>query len=207
MSGAYEISGGQHVIHDVDMGRGSGNSYVFDYNAIRKSTKYSLSISISDSSLDSPFHGSSAAYHGRHASVPSSPTQPIHPRHRRHSEPLEASTVSYSVPSPNKSLAQTIGESKTPASNDHSSTKFKDHPKPILFKTELCRSWEEKGTCRYGYVLQSHSSNSSSGTNVNSPIPRLNYVPSHATQNIKPNSAKPSLRSLHPYIPLSYCIS
>lgn len=102
--------------------------------------------SFSDRSLDSGSQTIGIGFHGRHASVPSSPTQPIPSRHRRHSEPFNALTVNYfsnklSVP----------GSPISAASDDPGSIKFKDSSKPILFKTELCRSWEEKGSCRYGY--------------------------------------------------------
>jgi hypothetical protein len=87
------------------------------------------------------------AYHSRHASVPSSPTQPATQRQRRMSEPFNSLVrrhvgVGYSIGSTRSTgLATSL---KAPV-------KARD-PKPILFKTELCRSWEEKGSCRYGYI-------------------------------------------------------
>jgi len=89
----------------------------------------------------------SPMYHGRRASVPSSPSC-LHPsRHRRLSEPFNTP----STPRSNRSLDPHISGSG-PSNGMHLvPTKIKDQAKPILFKTELCRSWEEKGSCRYGY--------------------------------------------------------
>ena len=112
---------------------------------------------ISDFSFDPASQSLGLGYHGRHASVPSSPTQPVYPRHRRLSEPFNApaSATMQFVPSSINVPMANIKESNSLALNDgnHTLMKFKD-PKPILFKTELCRSWEEKGSCRYGYIPQ-----------------------------------------------------
>jgi hypothetical protein len=87
------------------------------------------------------------AYHSRHASVPSSPTQPATQRQRRMSEPFN------SIIRRHVGTGCSIGSSRStsPAFPFKATIKARD-PKPILFKTELCRSWEEKGSCRYGYV-------------------------------------------------------
>jgi len=88
----------------------------------------------------------SLGYHSRHASVPSSPTQTSPQRQRRMSEPFTSI------------LDRRVGTGVTTmesARSTGSSLQFSGcgrprDPKPILFKTELCRSWEEKGSCRYG---------------------------------------------------------
>jgi Zinc finger C-x8-C-x5-C-x3-H type (and similar) len=41
----------------------------------------------------------------------------------------------------------------TPPTSPLKSGKDPNQTKPVLFKTELCRNFEEKGTCRYGYFL------------------------------------------------------
>lgn len=85
----------------------------------------------------------------RRSSVPSSPSPPHpHPsRHRRLSEP-------FNTPSSPR-LSRSLDPHISRAAHDIPSgaTKFEDQTKPILFKTEMCRSWEEKGSCRYGYAL------------------------------------------------------
>lgn len=87
------------------------------------------------------------AYHSRHASVPSSPTQPATQRQRRMSEPFN------SIVRRRVGAGSSIGSTRStsPALSFKDPVKVRD-PKPILFKTELCRSWEEKGSCRYGYI-------------------------------------------------------
>ena len=101
----------------------------------------------SDRSLHSGSQTVGLGFHGRHASVPSSPTQHIPSRHRRLSEPFNVLTADYF-----SSKLSVPGSPISAASDDHGSVKFGDNSKPILFKTELCRSWAEKGSCRYGYV-------------------------------------------------------
>jgi hypothetical protein len=87
-------------------------------------------------------------YHSRHASVPSSPTLTVPLRQRRMSEPFNSIM--------NRHHAQDGVIVRSLGGSDFSlyfngPGRSRD-PKPILFKTELCRSWEEKGFCRYGYV-------------------------------------------------------
>jgi hypothetical protein len=108
---------------------------------------------LSNSSYDTALHSTGLGYHGRRASVPSSPTQPVQSRHRRLSEPFNSSLASHSVLGSLDSQFTGDSEATTGMTNDNGHKKVKDHPKPILFKTELCRSWEEKGSCRYGYRL------------------------------------------------------
>jgi hypothetical protein len=93
------------------------------------------------------------AYHSRHASVPSSPTQPATQRQRRMSEPFN------SIIRRHVGAGCSIGSTRSTSSALPFKVPAKARdPKPILFKTELCRSWEEKGSCRYGYVY-SHALN------------------------------------------------
>ena len=101
------------------------------------------------------YFDSNISYEPRYsASVPSTPTQPLVPRHRRLSEPLHAPTSRGTSTSTDIYSTKDFGETSLArqASNDRSSSsRSKENPKPTLFKTELCRSWEEKGSCRYGY--------------------------------------------------------
>ena len=88
----------------------------------------------------------SLGYHGRHASVPSSPTQISPQRQRRMSEPF-ASILDRRV----RSGVTSVQSVRTTGSSlQFSGCRRPRDPRPILFKTELCRSWEEKGSCRYG---------------------------------------------------------
>ena len=48
------------------------------------------------------------------------------------------------------SPASTVAQNSTPNGNGPSA----NNRKLGLYKTELCRSWEEKGTCRYGSKCQ-----------------------------------------------------
>ena len=48
------------------------------------------------------------------------------------------------------SPASTVAQNSTPSGNGPSA----NNRKLGLYKTELCRSWEEKGTCRYGTKCQ-----------------------------------------------------
>jgi hypothetical protein len=78
--------------------------------------------------------------------------------------------------------------------------RLKDQPKPILFKTELCRSWEEKGSCRYGYIFM-YIILTVTGISVNSHILLQSCVLFPVIQNIKLNSARlsskyPSLKGI-----------
>ena len=111
--------------------------------------RYHPLLSANDS-FDSFFGSSGLGCHERRASVPSFPTQTMSPRHRRLSEPFNALiSRTSSSPSPRNDIVP----ARSPIRKEyHSPPKSKDHPKPILFKTELCRSWEEKGSCRYGYL-------------------------------------------------------
>jgi len=91
----------------------------------------------------------SLGYHSRHASVPSSPTQTSPQRQRRMSEPFT------SILDRRVGTGVTTTESARSTGSSLQFSQFSGcgrsrDPKPILFKTELCRSWEEKGSCRYG---------------------------------------------------------
>lgn len=62
-------------------------------------------------------------------------------------------TGTYSTPANNSGLtspASTVAQNPTPSGNGPSA----NNRKLGLYKTELCRSWEEKGTCRYGSKCQ-----------------------------------------------------
>lgn len=139
----YVVDGGQGRTFTNELDYGLGNKYVLE-SRYPRSSRHRSKIILSDRRLDSQTIG--LGFHGRHASVPSSPTQPIPSRQRRLSEPFNVLTADYF-----SSKISVPGSPISAASEEHGSVNFKDNSKPILFKTELCRSWEEKGSCRYGY--------------------------------------------------------
>jgi hypothetical protein len=161
----YDLEGVQHWRVDFERERmlarpydrdiGRPNGFLMYVSSLFTFIKCSSNPSLESNVLD---------YHERRASLPSSPTQSIHPRHRRLSEPFNAPAHSRTI----RRFADN-GIHRGPVTEEEKATmRLKDQPKPILFKTELCRSWEEKGSCRYGYIFL-YTTNVP-GTNVNLPI-------------------------------------
>jgi len=121
------------------------------------------------------------AYHSRHASVPSSPTHPSTQRERRMSEPFN------SIMGRHIGGGSSVGSTRStsPSIPFKGPVKTRD-PKPILFKTELCRSWEEKGSCRYGY---NHS------YDLNSPEFRNKCQFAHSLEELRPVPRHPKYKT------------
>ena len=141
-------------LFDIETERAFGNTFALasDNFARRRCLFFCYKVT-HHSSFSPRLQASSLAYHARRASVPSYPTHSILPRHRRLSEP-------YNTPSAQaKKSIDAVPDKISARKEGHDQLKAKDHPKPILFKTELCRSWEEKGSCRYGFVFDDPNEN------------------------------------------------
>jgi hypothetical protein len=160
----YDLEGVQHWRVDFERDHMFARPYGRDVVRPNGFLKYVSSLFTFFKCSSSPsFESKVLDYHERRASLPSSPTQSIHHRHRRLSEPFNTAAHSRTI----HRLAD-HGINRVPDTKEEKATiKLKDQPKPILFKTELCRSWEEKGSCRYGYTFP-YTTNDP-GTNVNLP--------------------------------------
>lgn len=90
---------------------------------------------------------------------PGMPTMPLYPNQYYGAQDLAvqqaiAARLQYSTPY-NVAAAQNLtGESGSPTSSSSQTGPSANNRKLGLYKTELCRSWEEKGTCRYGTKCQ-----------------------------------------------------
>ena len=92
---------------------------------------------------------------------PGMPTMPLYPNQYYGGQDLAVQQAiaarlqsQYSTPY-NIAAAQNLpGESGSPTSSSGQTGPSANNRKLGLYKTELCRSWEEKGTCRYGTKCQ-----------------------------------------------------
>ena len=92
---------------------------------------------------------------------PAMPTMPLYPNQYYGAQDLAVQQAiaarlqsQYSTPY-NVAAAQNLpGETGSPTSSSGQTGPSANNRKLGLYKTELCRSWEEKGTCRYGTKCQ-----------------------------------------------------
>jgi Zinc finger C-x8-C-x5-C-x3-H type (and similar) len=92
---------------------------------------------------------------------PGMPTMPLYPNQYYGAQDLAVQQAiaarlqsQYSTPY-NVAAAQNLpGETGSPTSSSGQTGPSANNRKLGLYKTELCRSWEEKGTCRYGTKCQ-----------------------------------------------------